>query len=109
MLRKANRAGAILVLIALLALSVRPIAVRAFGISPDPQDLKIVAQPGGGHCFIMSACDTITPNSIGMDAIPATLPLLVSLAVFTIAVVTRRTTYSVGLEYTNPPPRIALS
>ena len=97
----------IVCLLALAALTIRPIAARAFDVRPDPEKITIVGLPDGGHyCVVSSACATMSPASTGID-FPHDSLLLVAGGIFlTLFVVTTRLTAGVTLPLASPPPRL---
>ncbi len=98
---------AILCLLALVALTVRPIAAKAFDVRPDPAKMTIVGLPDGGHyCVVSSACAAMSPASTGIDFPHDSLLLVVAGIFFSLFLVTTRLTPGITLPLASPPPRL---
>ena len=98
---------AIVCLLALAALTVRPIAAKAFDVRPDPEKITIVGLPDGGrYCVVSSACATMSPASTGIDFPHDSLLLAAGGIFLALFLVTTRLTAGVTLPPASPPPRL---
>lgn len=93
-------------LLTLTALMVRPIAADIAGVSSDPAQIEIVGLLDGGHlCLVDSACDTMTPSSIGLDFTPTPFTFAVAGILILLTVVSRLSASTMIPAPKNPPPR----
>lgn len=101
----------VVALVALLSLSsliLRPIGMEVAGVGVDPRSIEIVGTEDGGHiCKVKSDCVSITVSGLGLytlstltTVLAATLTILVS-AVFT----SRHRPFVLNLL--KPPPQAA--
>jgi hypothetical protein len=96
----------VICLLALFALSAKPIAARAFHVRPDPDAIEIVGLLEGGHvCVTVSPCASITPASAGIDFPHDGLTFLVVGVLIPVFLVVRPRTAGVSLTIASPPPR----
>ncbi len=59
---------ALVALLAVVTIQLRPIGVAVFHVRPAPADITIVGTADGGHiCEVTSDCQTVTPTHIGMN------------------------------------------
>jgi hypothetical protein len=96
----------LLALLGLTALTIDPIAARAFHDRPPPQEMKIVGTPNGSHyCVIANACDTATPSAMGMAQLQNSAPLVLTGLTLAIALAAATPLSPSVLRIASPPPR----
>ena len=97
---------ALLCLVALAGLTIRPIVARALDVRPDPDEVTIVGLRDGSHyCVVSSACATMSPVATGIDLPHDALLLVMGGIMMALFFVSTRLPGGIILSLASPPPR----
>ncbi len=99
---------ALVALVSLSTLILRPIAVEFAGIGVDPQSIEIVGTEDGGHiCKVKSDCISVTVSGLGLYTLPVLTTVLAATFMFFVPATFggRRISYISSLV--KPPPQFA--
>ncbi len=107
-MRLAATVFALVALVSLSSLILRPIALEFAGVGVDPRSIEIVGTEDGGHiCKVKSDCMSVTVSGLGLYTISMFTAVLAATFMFLVPATSGLRSFSYVFSLLKPPPQFA--